>query len=77
MLTAFFCRNYVNQATALKKNITFTKGDTLILRADHTTRLSASGPGRDSFRLMSKKTYTNHVTVYVSDPSLWRVDMSH
>ena len=46
-----------------KKNITFAKGDTLILRADHTTKLSASGPGRDSFRLMSKKTYTNHVSV--------------
>nr|VWO97488.1 Succinate-semialdehyde dehydrogenase (EC [Ganoderma boninense] len=27
-------------------------------------KLSASGPGRDSFRLMSKKTYTNHVTVW-------------
>ncbi|KAM5537516.1 hypothetical protein V8D89_008843 [Ganoderma adspersum] len=56
--------NYVSQATALKKNITFAKGDTLILRADHTTKLSASGPGRDSFRLMSKKTYTNHVSVW-------------
>ncbi|PIL25507.1 hypothetical protein GSI_12432 [Ganoderma sinense ZZ0214-1] len=47
-----------------KKNLTFAKGDTLILRADHTTKLSASGPGRDSFRLMSKKTYTNHVSVW-------------
>ncbi|KAI1785722.1 endo-beta-glucanase [Ganoderma leucocontextum] len=56
--------NYVDQATALKKNLTYAHGNTLILRADHTTTLSASGPGRDSFRLMSKKTFTNHVTVW-------------
>ncbi len=77
-LTAFgscSCRNYVSQATALKKNITFAKGDTLILRADHKTKLSANGPGRDSFRLMSKKTYTNHVSVYVPDPCACCVDM--
>ncbi|KAI1785726.1 endo-beta-glucanase [Ganoderma leucocontextum] len=56
--------NYVSEATALKKNLTFAKHDTLILRADHKTKLSASGPGRDAFRLMSKKTYTNHVSVW-------------
>ncbi|KAM5532954.1 hypothetical protein V8D89_013372 [Ganoderma adspersum] len=56
--------NYLDQATAVKRNITYAHGNTLVLRADHWTKLSASGPGRDSFRLMSKKTYTNHVTVW-------------
>lgn len=69
------CRNYLDQASAVKKNITYAHGNTLILRADHWTKLSASGPGRDSFRLMSKKTYTNHVTVCVSDSSICSVDM--
>nr|VWO97482.1 Mixed-linked glucanase [Ganoderma boninense] len=68
--------NYLDQATAVKKNITYAHGDTLILRADHTTTLSASGPGRDSFRLMNKKTYTNHVTMCVSESSACSVDMA-
>nr|VWO94484.1 Mixed-linked glucanase [Ganoderma boninense] len=56
--------NYVSQSTALSKNLTFASGDTLILRADDTTVLSSSDPGRDSVRLQSKKTYTEHVTVW-------------
>lgn len=58
-------RNYVDQATALGQNLTYASGDTLILRADDTTVLSASGPGRSSVRLMSNKVYSNHVTVWV------------
>ncbi|KAM5535333.1 hypothetical protein V8D89_011018 [Ganoderma adspersum] len=57
--------NYVSQATALSKNLTFTNSNTLVIRADHTRTLSATGPGRDSVRLMSKKQYTKHVTVSV------------
>lgn len=63
------CRNYVDQATALSKNLTYANGNTLILRADDTTVLSPSGPGRDSVRIRSIKTYTTHVSVYVSYPS--------
>ena len=61
----WFRRNYVSQSTALAQNLTFASGDTLILRADDTTVLSASGPGRNSVRLQSKKTYTEHVTMCV------------
>lgn len=57
--------NYVDQATALADNLTFTSSDTLILRADSTTTLSASGPGRNSVRIRSDNTYTTHVAVYV------------
>lgn len=62
MLNYLF-RNYVDQATAVSKNLTFASGDTLILRADDTTVLSASGPGRDSVRIRSVKTYTTHVAM--------------
>lgn len=53
----------MDQATAVADNLTFTSSDTLILRADHTTVLSASGPGRNSVRIQSIKTYTTHVAV--------------
>ena len=58
-------RNYVDQATALAQNLTYASGDTLILRADDTTVLSASDPGRNSVRLQSNNVYSNHVTVCV------------
>jgi hypothetical protein len=54
-------RNYVDQATALAKNLTFASADTLVLRADSTTVLNPSGAGRDSVRIRSVKTYTTHV----------------
>lgn len=56
--------NYVNQATANSKNLTYSNGDTFILRADDTTVLSASGAGRNSVRLMSLTAYTTHVVVF-------------
>ncbi|KAL4250119.1 Glycoside hydrolase family 16 protein [Abortiporus biennis] len=56
--------NYVDQATAVAKNLTFASGNTLILRADSTTTLSPSGPGRNSVRIKSVKTYTTHVAVF-------------
>ena len=59
-------RNYVDQATALAQNLTFASGNTLIMRADSRTTLSASGPGRNSVRIRSVKTYTTHAVVYVS-----------
>lgn len=34
------------------------------MRADFTTTLSSSGPGRNSVRLRTKKTYTNHLAVF-------------
>ncbi|THH27536.1 hypothetical protein EUX98_g6654 [Antrodiella citrinella] len=56
--------NYVDQATALAQNLTYASGDTFIIRADDTTVLSASGPGRNSVRLQSNKQYLNHVAVF-------------
>ncbi|KAF4564594.1 hypothetical protein EYR36_002531 [Pleurotus pulmonarius] len=56
--------NYVDANTARSKNLTFASSDTFILRADSTTRLSASGPGRDSVRIRSNKVYTTHVAVF-------------
>ncbi|EKM54269.1 glycoside hydrolase family 16 protein [Phanerochaete carnosa HHB-10118-sp] len=55
--------NYVDQATALAKNLTFVSDDSLILRADDTTVLDPNGPGRDSVRIQSVKAYTTHVVI--------------
>ena len=55
----------MDQATALAQNLTFYSGDHFVIRADHTARLSAGGPGRSSVRLQSNKKYTTHVTVCV------------
>ncbi|KAJ8489562.1 hypothetical protein ONZ51_g2842 [Trametes cubensis] len=74
--------NYVDQATALAQNLTFSSGDHFVIRADDTTVLSASGPGRNSVRLQSNKQYTTHVTVWslrhmpqgcATWPALWEV----
>lgn len=56
--------NYVDQGTAVAKNLTYAHGNTLILRADATTALNPSGAGRDSVRIRSVKTYTTHVSVF-------------
>lgn len=56
-------RNYVDQETALSLNLTFASGDTLIMRADDTTVLDPSGPGRNSVRIQSTASYTQHVVV--------------
>ncbi|KZT57967.1 glycoside hydrolase family 16 protein [Calocera cornea HHB12733] len=50
--------NYVSQATALADNLTYTSSDTFIMRADYTTTLTASGPGRNSVRIQSNNAYT-------------------
>ncbi|KDQ07527.1 glycoside hydrolase family 16 protein [Botryobasidium botryosum FD-172 SS1] len=54
---------YVDQATALKHNLTYADDDTLIIRADHTTKLNSTGPGRESVRIASNKQWTTSVTV--------------
>ncbi|TCD62347.1 hypothetical protein EIP91_007045 [Steccherinum ochraceum] len=56
--------NYVDQATAIAQNLTYASGNTLILRADSKATLDPSGPGRNSVRIRSQKTYTTHVTVF-------------
>ncbi|EIN04087.1 glycoside hydrolase family 16 protein [Punctularia strigosozonata HHB-11173 SS5] len=56
--------NYVDETTARAQNLTFASSDTFILRADDKTVLSASGPGRNSVRLLSNNAYTTHVAVF-------------
>ncbi|KAG8709445.1 hypothetical protein FRC09_000665, partial [Ceratobasidium sp. 395] len=43
--------NYVNQATATSQNLTYASGNSFIVRSDYKTKLSASGPGRNSVRI--------------------------
>jgi len=49
--------NYVDECTAIEKNLTFTSNDTFVMRADYTTVLDPNGPGRDSVRISSYKAY--------------------
>ncbi|KAG8874589.1 hypothetical protein FRB98_008348 [Tulasnella sp. 332] len=55
--------HYVDERTALKKNITYTSHDTFIMRADHMTVLKSSSRGRDSTRIQSKKAYGHGVMI--------------
>ena len=56
--------DYVDQTTALAKNLTYASGDHFVIRADHTTTLSASGPGRMPVRLQSNKMYQHQRRVF-------------
>lgn len=62
----FLFRNYVDGPTAASLNLTFSSGDHFVLRADSTTVLDPSGPGRNSVRIMSNDQYTTSVMVFVS-----------
>ncbi|KAF9220689.1 glycoside hydrolase family 16 protein [Gyrodon lividus] len=56
--------NYVDEETAVKLGLTFTIGNTFVLRADDTTVLSPNGTGRNSVRIRSNNLYTTHVAVF-------------
>ena len=58
-------RNYVDKSTAQSKNLSFASGNKFVMKADSTTKLSASGPGRNSIRIHSNKQWTTHTLVYV------------
>ena len=60
-------RNYVDSATAQADGLYSVSGNTVTLRADDQTVLSASGPGRNSFRLMSNNQYSTHVAMCVDE----------
>lgn len=55
--------DYVDQATAEANGITSFTDDSFILKADDTTVLAASDPGRMSARLQSNNQYSTHVAV--------------
>jgi len=56
--------NYVTQAEAQTLGLAYVSGSNFILRADSSTTLSASGAGRNSFRLISNNQYTTHVAIF-------------
>ncbi|KAH7920553.1 glycoside hydrolase family 16 protein [Leucogyrophana mollusca] len=56
--------NYVTEATAQADGLVSVTSNSVTLRADSTTTLSASGPGRNSFRIQSSATYTTHVAIF-------------
>lgn len=65
VLEAMCCRNYIDLETAQSKGLVSVSGNEVTLRADSTTTLSSTGPGRDSFNLISNDQYTNHVAMHV------------
>lgn len=62
-------RNYVNFTTAQADGLVSVNGNQVTLSADSTTVLNSSGPGRNSFDLVSNNEYTTHVAMYVPLPS--------
>ncbi|KAH8119293.1 2 beta-glucans in both donor and acceptor sites of Gh16 Laminarinase 16a [Phellopilus nigrolimitatus] len=55
--------NYVSQATALQKNLTYASDDTFVMKADSSSQVAASARGRNSVRITSKNKYTDSVVV--------------
>ena len=55
--------NYVTEEQARSLGLAIVEGSSFILRADDTTTLSPSGPGRNSFRISSNNIYGTHVSV--------------
>ncbi|WRT63876.1 uncharacterized protein IL334_000802 [Kwoniella shivajii] len=55
--------NYVNQETAIARNLSYSNGDTFFMRADSTNVFDPSSRGRDSVRIHSKDTYTDGILI--------------
>ncbi len=57
--------NYVSENAALSGGLATVSGDNnnFIIRTDNTTVLSASGPGRNSVRIISNNQYSTHVSM--------------
>jgi hypothetical protein len=75
--------DYVDQATALANNLTFTTPDTIIMRADNKKVVDPAARGRQSVRIKSNKAYLEHAVVLdvrhmpqgcSTWPSAWEVD---
>ncbi|KAI6041497.1 glycoside hydrolase family 16 protein [Pisolithus marmoratus] len=56
--------NYVDSATAQRLGLAFATANSFVMRADDTTVLSPTGPGRNSVRIRSNNEYTTHVAVF-------------
>ncbi|KAI9573510.1 glycoside hydrolase family 16 protein [Boletus coccyginus] len=55
---------YVDQQTAQQYNLTYVAGDSFVVRADYTTYLSPSDPGRKSVRIVSYKQFSTFVAIF-------------
>ncbi|WWC99412.1 hypothetical protein V866_006315 [Kwoniella sp. B9012] len=55
--------NYVNQETAISRNLSYVNGGNFIMRADSTNVVDPSARGRDSVRIHSKDTYTDGILI--------------
>ncbi|KAF9221541.1 glycoside hydrolase family 16 protein [Gyrodon lividus] len=55
---------YVDKQTAQQLNLSYATGDTFVLRADYTTYLKSSDPGRKSVRIVSNNKYTTFTAVF-------------
>ncbi|KAF8442810.1 glycoside hydrolase family 16 protein [Boletus edulis BED1] len=55
---------YVDQQTAQQHNLTYATNGTFILRADYTTYLTPSDPGRKSVRIKSHKQFSTFVAIF-------------
>lgn len=73
---------YVDQSTAEADGLVSVANNKLTLRADYTTTLSSSGPGRNSFRIQSNSQYETHVAIFDIEhmpqgcgtwPAIWEV----
>ncbi|KAG6333764.1 hypothetical protein ID866_5326 [Astraeus odoratus] len=56
--------NYTDQVTAQQLGLVSATQNSFTLSADDTTVLSATGPGRNSFRIRSTGLYTTHVAIF-------------
>ncbi|KZW03327.1 glycoside hydrolase family 16 protein [Exidia glandulosa HHB12029] len=54
---------YVSQSAAQSANLTSTTSTSFVMRVESKTVLSASGAGRKSVRIQSKKQWTTHVAI--------------
>ncbi|KAI9462903.1 concanavalin A-like lectin/glucanase domain-containing protein, partial [Lactarius psammicola] len=60
--------NYVSQAEAQSKNLTYVEGGKFFMRADDWSIVSPSARGRDSIRISSQNTY---------DEAIFMLDLQH
>jgi hypothetical protein len=65
--------NYLDQNTAVRTGLSYATLDSFVMRVDHKTVLNATGPGRNSIRIKSKKAWQHGVVVCAARCSLCQV----
>jgi hypothetical protein len=61
--------NYLDERTSIKDGLAFATLNSFVMRVDDQTVLDPKGPGRNSIRIRSKKTWQHGVSVYVPHES--------